>query len=48
MLDVSRLNALGWSPTYDLDTGIRQTYEWFLAQESADREMRGIGAPEPV
>ena len=48
MLDVSRLTDLGWAPSYDLDSGIRQTYEWFLAQESADRELRGVGATEPV
>ena len=48
MLDVSRLNELGWSPAYDLDTGIRDTYAWFLAQESAERELRGIEATEPV
>jgi GDP-L-fucose synthase len=34
LLDVSRLNDLGWSATTDLDTGIRTTYDWFLAQEA--------------
>jgi GDP-L-fucose synthase len=32
LLDVSRLRALGWSPTIDLETGIRSTYEWYLSQ----------------
>lgn len=32
LLDVSRLKALGWSPTIDLETGIRSTYEWYLSQ----------------
>jgi GDP-L-fucose synthase len=42
VLDVSRLNDLGWSPSIDLDTGIRTTYEWFVAQRDGDRELRGI------
>ena len=29
LLDVSRLRALGWQPKISLETGIRQTYEWF-------------------
>jgi GDP-L-fucose synthase len=31
LLDVSKLKALGWSPTVPLDTGIAGTYRWFLA-----------------
>jgi GDP-L-fucose synthase len=30
LMDVSRLNALGWQPLVDLDTGIRLAYEDFL------------------
>lgn len=30
LLDVSRLNALGWRPSIPLDQGIRATYSWFL------------------
>lgn len=30
VLDVTRLNDLGWSPTHDLESGIRTTYQWFL------------------
>jgi GDP-L-fucose synthase len=30
LLDVSRLRALGWSPTISLVAGIESTYEWFL------------------
>ena len=30
LLDVSRLNNLGWSPRISLKDGIRQTYEWCL------------------
>jgi GDP-L-fucose synthase len=32
VLDVSKLNKLGWHPTIDLADGIRDTYAWFLAQ----------------
>jgi nucleoside-diphosphate-sugar epimerase len=30
LLDVSKLNALGWRSTIRLKDGVRQTYEWFL------------------
>ena len=30
LLDTSRINQLGWSPTISLEDGIRHTYEWFL------------------
>ena len=42
VLDVSRLNATGWTPKIDLDTGLRQTYQWFLDQQAANIDMRGI------
>lgn len=42
VLDVSRLRDLGWSPSYDLDRGIRSTYEWFLQQQTSNTAMRGI------
>jgi GDP-L-fucose synthase len=38
-LDVSRLHALGWRHTIELEAGIRSTYEWFLAH---GREARGM------
>lgn len=43
VLDVSRLRDLGWSPSYDLDRGIRSTYEWFLQQHTSNTALRGIG-----
>ena len=46
VLDVSRLRNLGWSPHYDLDTGIRSTYQWFLDQQSTDEVLRGIDKPK--
>jgi GDP-L-fucose synthase len=29
LLDVSRLNGLGWQPRISLETGIEKTYDWF-------------------
>ena len=29
LLDVTRLNTLGWKPQIDLTQGIRQTYQWY-------------------
>ena len=34
LLDVSKLSALGWRASTELEQGIRSTYEWFLAQTS--------------
>ena len=42
VLDVSRLEATGWTPKIDLDTGLRTTYQWFVDQQSANADMRGI------
>lgn len=43
VLDVGRLRDLGWAPQYDLDRGIRSTYEWFLQQQTTNTALRGIG-----
>jgi GDP-L-fucose synthase len=42
VLDVSKLRSTGWSPSIDLDEGIRNTYEWFLSQQADHKELRGI------
>src|SRR6266480_4014633 len=34
LLDVTRIRALGWQPTFSLRKGIAQTYEWFLANRA--------------
>lgn len=34
LLDVSRINALGWQARIPLTDGIRSTYEWFLANRA--------------
>jgi len=38
LLDVSRLNSLGWHPSISLEKGVSETYRWFLDQGVA---MRG-------
>lgn len=40
VLDVSRINALGWKPTIELRDGIAATYQWFL--EHHDSGIRGV------
>jgi GDP-L-fucose synthase len=44
VLDISRLRDLGWSPSIDLESGIRSTYQWFLDQQTSETAMRGIDA----
>lgn len=39
VLDVSKLNALGWQPRFDLDAGLRDTYQWFLDHSD---QLRGV------
>jgi GDP-L-fucose synthase len=31
LLDISRMNSLGWTPNTSLEEGIRRTYEWYLS-----------------
>ncbi|MFM7028520.1 MAG: GDP-L-fucose synthase family protein [Chakrabartia sp.] len=37
LLDVSRLTQMGWTASIPLERGIRQTYEWFLANQDGLR-----------
>ena len=37
LLDVSRLNALGWQASITLPDGLARTYEWYLANQNALR-----------
>lgn len=39
LLDVTRLQQLGWSPSIDLRSGVEQTYDWFLKNIA---EARGV------
>ncbi|MDL2209421.1 GDP-mannose 4,6-dehydratase [Desulfovibrio sp. OttesenSCG-928-O18] len=38
LLDVSRINDLGWRAKTPLREGIRAAYEWFLTQREAFQE----------
>lgn len=40
LLDVSRLNALGWRASIPLEEGIRATYEWFLDNAASNPTPR--------
>lgn len=33
-IDPTKLEALGWKPTYNFDTGIEQTIQWYLENEN--------------
>ena len=44
VLDVSRLTATGWTPKYDLDSGLAHTYEWFLDRQAQHADLRGIAS----
>ena len=37
LMDSSKIFKLGWKPNYDLRTGIKETYEWFLKNASKAR-----------
>lgn len=41
LLDVSRLNALGWRASIGLAEGLAQSYRWFLEHEAAASGARG-------
>lgn len=38
LLDISKLNKLGWNPHYGLEEGLQQTYRWFLDNISEFRQ----------
>lgn len=38
VLDVSRLKALGWTPSVGLESGVRATYDWFRNNLSEARQ----------
>lgn len=51
LLDVSRLHALGWRHTIELEEGIERTYAWFREHHDsavAGQRAHGAGAPSPL
>jgi GDP-L-fucose synthase len=38
LLDVSRLDKLGWTASIPLETGLAGTYRWFLGHEAELRQ----------
>lgn len=40
LLDTTRINELGWSPTISLEDGIRSTYDWFKGQLESNQTLR--------
>jgi len=40
LLDTSKINELGWTPTINLEYGIRDTYNWFLKEISNSNNLR--------
>jgi GDP-L-fucose synthase len=49
LLDVTRLHALGWRHAIELRAGIRDAYDWFLANQPAARGVHwSPGTLEPL
>ncbi len=44
LLDISRLRALGWSPSISLAEGLAQSYRWYLEQRQHAAEAAGQSA----
>jgi GDP-L-fucose synthase len=40
LLDVSKLNSLGWKAHVELEEGIKQTYDWFLQNQENIKEVK--------
>ena len=40
LLDTSRINTLGWTPTIGLEEGIVATYQWFKKELSSTDNLR--------
>jgi len=41
LLDSTKIRALGWSPTIDLETGVKETYRWYQEHAAKGPERRG-------
>ncbi len=42
LLDVTRLHELGWQHAVPLETGLRETYQWFAEHFTGEAEGRGV------
>ena len=40
LMDVSRLERMGWKASIPLDQGLKQSYDWFLAQDVDNLRMK--------
>jgi len=40
-LDSDKIKALGWEPRYNFEEAMRQTLDWYLANEDWWREVKG-------
>lgn len=40
LMDSNKMFKLGWTPEYDLKTGINQTYNWFLKYQDQFKEVK--------
>lgn len=40
LMDVSKINALGWQHQIDLEDGINKTYEWFLNNQNTFKTVK--------
>lgn len=40
LMDSHKIKNLGWSPNYDLKTGINHTYNWFLKHQDQFKEVK--------
>jgi GDP-L-fucose synthase len=41
-LDSTRLTALGWTPLFDLRSGLQQTYDWYRREVEGTRSNLGV------
>ena len=37
LMDVSRIRAMGWEPTIDLEDGLENAYDWFISHQTGFR-----------
>ena len=42
LMDTSKLNAFGWSPTIGLREGLQSSYDWFVANQDQFRGQKHV------